>query len=103
MRSRRLAVRVLLPLARKRLLEVMPVGILELAAAEAKKPHEREHTTPFIWDQPARFRIGNVSWGGGRDLSKTHRFTIDYPEDYDFIARVYDELCTPARPSFGLP
>jgi spore coat polysaccharide biosynthesis protein SpsF len=83
--------------------EVMPIRMLELAAAEAHKPLEREHTTPFIWDQPARFRIGNVSWGGGRDLSKTHRFTIDYPEDYEFIARVYDELYTPARPIFSLP
>jgi spore coat polysaccharide biosynthesis protein SpsF len=83
--------------------EVMPIHILELAASEAKKPLEREHTTPFIWDQPARFRIGNVSWGAGRDLSKTHRFTIDYPEDYAFIARVYEALCTSARPIFGLP
>ena len=83
--------------------EVMPIRMLELAAAEAQKPLEREHTTPFFWDQPARFRIGNVSWGGGRDLSKTHRFTIDYAEDYAFIAGVYDELCTAARPVFRLP
>ncbi|HYP91078.1 MAG TPA: glycosyltransferase family protein [Polyangiaceae bacterium] len=82
--------------------EVMPMQVLEQAAAEATKSFEREHTTPFIWDQPERFRVGNVRWADGRDLSKTHRFTIDYPEDYDFIARVYDELCTEARPVFGL-
>lgn len=82
--------------------EVMSMRMLELAAAEATRPFEREHTTPFIWDRPTRFRIGNVSWGAGRDLSKTHRFTIDYPEDYEFIARVYDELCTSGRPIFGL-
>ena len=83
--------------------EVIPMRVLELAGAEATQPFEREHTTPFIWDRPTRFRIANVSWAGGRDLSKTHRFTIDYPEDYDFIARVYDELCTPVRPIFNLP
>lgn len=82
--------------------EVMPMWLLELAGVEATQQHEREHTTPFIWDRPERFRIGNVSWGEGRDLSKTHRFTIDYAEDYDFIARIYDELCTPERPVFGL-
>lgn len=82
--------------------EVMPVRLLELAAREASKPFEREHTTPFIWDQPERFRVANVSWETGRDFSKTHRFTIDYPEDYAFISRVYDELWTPARPVFGL-
>ncbi|HYQ16630.1 MAG TPA: glycosyltransferase family protein [Polyangiaceae bacterium] len=82
--------------------EVVPMRLLEQAAVEATKPFEREHTTPFIWDQPERFRIGNVTWGDGRDLAKSHRFTIDYREDYDFIARIYDELCTAARPVFGL-
>jgi len=82
--------------------EVMPRHVLELAAREATEAFQREHTTPFIWDQPERFRIGNVSWGDGRDLSKSHRFTIDYPEDYAFIAGVYDELCTSTRPVFEL-
>jgi spore coat polysaccharide biosynthesis protein SpsF len=83
--------------------EVMPMRVLALAGAEAKLPFEREHTTPFIWERPTRFRISNVTWGSGRNLSKTHRFTIDYPEDYRFLQRVYDELCTPARPIFNLP
>ena len=83
--------------------EVVPMRILEQVAMEAKAPFEREHTTPFIWERPERFRLSNVSWGAGRDLSKTHRFTIDYEEDYQLIARVYEELCTSARPIFGLP
>lgn len=82
--------------------EVMSMRVLEIAASQATRPYEREHTTPFIWDNPERFRIENVSWGDGRDLSKTHRFTIDYPEDYTFIERVYAELCTAQRPVFGL-
>jgi spore coat polysaccharide biosynthesis protein SpsF len=38
---------------------------------------------------------------GGADHSMTHRFTIDYAEDYRFIAAVFDELY-PADPLFGL-
>lgn len=72
--------------------EVMPRPLLALAAREATKPHEREHTTPFFWDQPERFRIANVAWETGRDLSMSHRFTIDYPEDYAFISAVYEAL-----------
>jgi len=72
--------------------EVMTLGALQTAWREASRPHEREHTTPFLWDQPGRFRCGNVEWGGGRDLSRSHRFTIDYPEDYTFIAAIYREL-----------
>jgi spore coat polysaccharide biosynthesis protein SpsF len=82
--------------------EVMPLAALETAWREAKRPFEREHTTPFLWDQPGRFRLGSVTWESGLDYSKSHRFTIDYPEDYALIAAVYDELCTPARPVFSL-
>ncbi len=72
--------------------EIIPMNILEKAWKEAGKDFEREHTTPFIWERPERFRIGNVEWETGLDLSKSYRFTIDYKEDYDFIKRVYDEL-----------
>jgi spore coat polysaccharide biosynthesis protein SpsF len=82
--------------------EVMPMELLALAHAEAKRPHEREHTTPFLWDQPHRFRIGNVAWETGRDLSATHRFTIDYPEDYTLIRTIYEALYRPDRPVFSL-
>jgi spore coat polysaccharide biosynthesis protein SpsF len=82
--------------------EVMPLGALEIAWREAQKPFEREHTTPFLWDQPERFRLANVSWETGLRYAESHRFTIDYPEDYAFIRAVYDELCTQARPVFSL-
>jgi spore coat polysaccharide biosynthesis protein SpsF len=82
--------------------EVMSASALATAWREAGKPHEREHTTPFLWDQPARFRIVNVAWETGLDWSMSHRFTIDYREDYQFIAAVYDALWTPRRPVFSL-
>ncbi|PIO47518.1 MAG: acylneuraminate cytidylyltransferase [[Chlorobium] sp. 445] len=82
--------------------EVMPIHVLEIAWREATKNYEREHTTPFIWEQPERFRLMNVVWESGLDYSKSHRFTIDYPEDYEFIKVVYDELWTAHRPIFLL-
>lgn len=72
--------------------EIMPFDQLELADREATRELEREHTTPFFWENPQRFRVGNVLWPAGRDLSMSHRFTIDYPEDYAFIAAVYEAL-----------
>ena len=82
--------------------EVIPMDVLYTAWLEASKDYEREHTTPFIWEHPDRFRIGNVEWESGLDYSMTHRFTIDYPEDYEFIRRVYDELYRPGDPVFSL-
>jgi spore coat polysaccharide biosynthesis protein SpsF len=81
--------------------EVMKFSVLETAWKEATLPMEREHTTPFIWERPERFKLLNVSWETGWNYSMSHRFTIDYPEDYQFISRVYDELFE-SNPTFGL-
>jgi spore coat polysaccharide biosynthesis protein SpsF len=81
--------------------EVATLAALEAAHAEAERPFEREHTTPFIWERPERFRIRNVRWPTGLDYSHTHRLTIDYPADYALIAAVYAVLQRPER-IFGL-
>ncbi len=82
--------------------EVMPIAVLEQAWREADRGFEREHTTPFIWERPERFRLGNVVWEGGRDYSMSHRWTIDYPEDYAFISSVYNALYAEDAPAFGV-
>jgi spore coat polysaccharide biosynthesis protein SpsF len=82
-------------------IEVMSFDALRIAWMEAKKDFEREHTTPYIWENDHLFRIGNVAWESGMDYSMTHRWTIDYEEDYTFINAVYDELY-PKNHLFGL-
>jgi len=82
--------------------EVIPFSVLETAWMEATKPYEREHTTPFIWERHDRFRIHNIAWESGHDYSSSHRWTIDYQEDYEFIAAVYGALWTETRPIFQL-
>lgn len=81
--------------------EIMSWKDLSEAFEKAERPFEREHTTPYMWEQPEKFRIGNVAWPTGKDFSMSHRFTIDYQADYDFIARVFDELYN-SNPAFGL-
>ncbi|HEX3773270.1 MAG TPA: glycosyltransferase family protein [Polyangiaceae bacterium] len=82
--------------------EVMTFEALETAFREATRPLEREHTTPFIWENPERFRIENVRWESGLDYSKSHRFTVDHAQDFSFVSRIYDALCTPLQPLFSL-
>lgn len=80
--------------------EIMTMACLEKAWQEASLKLELEHTTPYIWENPEKFSIGNVEWTTALDYSMSHRFTIDYTEDYEFIARVYEELY-PANPNFS--
>lgn len=72
---------------------------LATAWSEATRLLEREHTTPFLWEQPDRFTVENVEWD--RNLSMSHRWVLDYPEDLDFITAVFEALY-PTKPDFGL-
>ncbi len=81
--------------------EIMTMEALEQAWKEAEKPLEREHTTPYFWENPSLFRLANVPWETGLNYAMSHRWTIDYPEDYDFINKVYAELF-PINPTFAL-
>ncbi|AMR31074.1 acylneuraminate cytidylyltransferase [Mucilaginibacter sp. PAMC 26640] len=80
--------------------EIMTMPCLEKTWHEASSKLELEHTTPYIWENTQKFSIGNVAWATGFDYSMSHRFTIDYPEDYEFITRIYEEL-HPANPNFS--
>lgn len=82
--------------------EVVPMDVLEAAWRNASRDFEREHTTPWIWERPERFRLGNVVSDDGVNRSMTHRWTIDYPEDYTFLSRIFDALWSPAQPVFGI-
>jgi spore coat polysaccharide biosynthesis protein SpsF len=77
--------------------EVMTRGALETAWREAVRPLDREHTTPFLWDNPERFVTQNVAWQTGLDFSQSHRLTLDYPEDYAVIRAIFDQLWSPGR------
>jgi spore coat polysaccharide biosynthesis protein SpsF len=82
--------------------EVMSLAALETALREATRPLEREHTTPFIWEHPEMFRLDNVPWETGLDYSMSHRFTVDYEEDYEFVRAVYERLWSQTKPIFRL-
>jgi len=48
--------------------------------------------TPYFREHPERFRLGNVPLG--RDLS-TLRWTVDWPEDLEFVRQIYFRLNSP--------
>ncbi|MBK9250305.1 MAG: glycosyltransferase family protein [Ignavibacteria bacterium] len=81
--------------------EILPLTVLHDAWVNASKPFEREHTTPYIWDNPNQFTIGNVECPDGINYSMSHRWTLDYQEDYEFIRSVYEHLY-PQNPNFSM-
>jgi spore coat polysaccharide biosynthesis protein SpsF len=69
--------------------EAMTIDALEAAGREDRDPASREHATPYLYRHPDLFRLAGVRLAV--DLSG-HRWTVDTPEDYELIRRIYGEL-----------
>ena len=76
--------------------EVVTFAALERAWQEARLPSEREHVTPYVRNHPELFSLHNVE--GDVDASGL-RWTVDEPDDFAFVTRVYEALY-PSKPDF---
>lgn len=77
-------------------MEVFRYKCLETAWNEAELLSQREHVTPFIYQQFKRFKIGHYK--GKEDLSHL-RWTVDEPKDFELIEQIY-LLLYPSKPAF---
>jgi spore coat polysaccharide biosynthesis protein SpsF len=76
--------------------EVMTLTALRDAAAHADGPEDHEHVTWRLHRRPDLYRQAFFS----QDADEGDvRWTVDYPDDYAFVAAVYDALY-PAKPAF---
>lgn len=78
--------------------EVMTAQALERCWRAANQPYERTHVTPYIYEHPAEFKILSVT--GETDFSR-HRWTVDTPEDLEFVRAIYARLKD--HDDFGAP
>jgi|APSaa5957512622_1039677.scaffolds.fasta_scaffold119129_1 spore coat polysaccharide biosynthesis protein SpsF (cytidylyltransferase family) len=69
--------------------EAFKFSALETAWKEAFLPSHREHVTPFIYQNPERFRIDN--YRNNIDLSYL-RWTVDLPQDFELVRQIYEAL-----------
>jgi spore coat polysaccharide biosynthesis protein SpsF len=66
--------------------EVCKRVCLDRAWSEATEPYQRVHVTPYLYQNPELFKIVQVR--GETDLNEL-RWTVDTPEDYEFICRIF--------------
>ncbi len=53
---------------------------------------EREHVTMGIYKRPEQFSMGNYEQSPS---TAEHRWTVDLPEDFEFVSKIYEELYSP--------
>lgn len=69
--------------------EVFSFRALNEAFNEATEQQDREHVTPFMYRQPQRYRLANVSY---HEDQSHHRWTVDTQEDFELIMRIIEAL-----------
>jgi glutamate-1-semialdehyde aminotransferase/spore coat polysaccharide biosynthesis protein SpsF (cytidylyltransferase family) len=69
--------------------EIFRFSCLQEAWKEAELPSQREHVTPFIHQQPTRYKLGSYK----NDIDLSHlRWTVDVQEDFELISKIYQAL-----------
>jgi spore coat polysaccharide biosynthesis protein SpsF len=76
--------------------EVVTVQALERAWRESTKPYQREHVTPYIYENPGKFKLHGIE--NDVDCSQ-HRWTVDTPEDLQLLRAIYAQFG--GRDDFG--
>ncbi len=69
--------------------EIVKRACLDRAWAEATERYQRVHVTPYFYQNPAIFQVVQVR--GEHDLSEM-RWTVDTPEDYEFLSAIYRQF-----------
>ena len=77
--------------------EIFRYDLLVQAWQEATSPYEREHVTPFMQQGGPGSRHGVLE---DRIDRSSLRWTVDFAEDFAFVARVFEELY-PNNSGFG--
>jgi len=82
-------------------IQVFPRRLLEEVEAAVDDPAVREHVSLHFYEHPQRYRVMHLlappAW-----RRPGMRCQLDWPEDLEFIRRVYDALELGHGPAFGL-
>ena len=69
--------------------EIFSFKVLERIWQEAKEPYQKEHVTPYIYEHPEKFCIGNIK--NHKNYSYL-RWTVDTEKDLKFVREIYKRL-----------
>ena len=66
--------------------------MLETAWNKAEEKFEREHVMPWFYDTPGRCKVAIMDHDEDMGM---HRWTVDTPEDYRMMCRLFEKIPDP--------
>lgn len=79
--------------------EIVRFEALKKAWEKSDMTHQREHVLPYITEHPEQFKIQDYVSPIG-DFGY-HRWTIDEPEDYELVSKIYQHFVSEGYDTFG--
>ncbi len=72
-------------------IEIFSTDLLKLAGQETNEIFQREHVTPYFYQNPVKFKLNNVPADEGL-AHPEYRLCVDTPEDFQLIEKIYSKL-----------
>lgn len=72
--------------------EVFSFAALEKSWKEAKKPSEREHVTPYVWNHPEIFKLKRMQCPSFYEPYTQVQFSVDEEDDLVFVREIFKNL-----------
>jgi spore coat polysaccharide biosynthesis protein SpsF len=79
---------------------VFTTGALDEINRISQDPADHEHVSLHFWEHPEKYELRNVVTQLAPEVAQL-RLTVDTPEDFELVRRVYEELY-PVKPDFTL-
>jgi spore coat polysaccharide biosynthesis protein SpsF len=70
-------------------IELIKFEALEKAYLNVENSSQKEHVTPYIYNNPKIFNIKNYT---SKSKLSNHRWTIDFEEDFTFVEKVFKKM-----------
>jgi len=77
-------------------IEVFSFNILRESFEKADQPYQREHVTPYISENPSKFKLQNIK-AKDKLNHPEFRLTVDTEEDFKLIQEIYKHLYNPGK------
>ncbi len=78
--------------------QLFAVDLLAKINRLTNRPYDRANVTPFIYQNPQRYRLLNLYAPPGLHRPQ-YRLCVDYPQDFDVVTTIYETLY-PQNPHF---
>ncbi len=75
--------------------EAFSLFALERAYRQAAEIYEKEHVTPYIWENKKTEFVAGPTIRATSEYARNYRLAVDYPQDFELMEKLYKKFYRP--------